>query len=106
MECANDDFSDIPEIDFNICAAVQPYQFEPLDSDYSSVSGRGIDSASAESEEKCNDQDSGLDVRVASKSLFDVSTYRVGNTTRVVNLPPMDGDNAKDLKSRSEQCCF
>ena len=81
MECANDDFSDIPEIDFNICAAVQPYQFESLDSDCSSVSGRGSDSASAESEEECNDQDSDLDVRVASKSLFDVNTHRVGNTT-------------------------
>ena len=54
MEYANDDTTDIPEIDLNICVAVQPYQFKPLDRDSSSVSGTGIDSASAESDEECS----------------------------------------------------
>ena len=39
-------------IDLNICVAVQPYQFEPLDRD--SSSGTGSDSASAESDEECS----------------------------------------------------
>ena len=56
MEYANDDTTDIPEIDLNICVAVQPYQFKPLDLDSSSVSdsGTGSDSASAESDEGCS----------------------------------------------------
>ena len=48
MEYANDDTTDIPEIDLDICVAVQPYQFEPLDRDNSRVSG------SAESDEECS----------------------------------------------------
>ena len=52
MEYENDDTTDIPEIDLNICVAVQPYQFEPLDRD--SISGTGSDSASAESDEECS----------------------------------------------------
>ena len=52
MEYENDDTTDIPEIDLNICVAVQPYQFEPLDRD--SSSGTGSDSASAESDEECS----------------------------------------------------
>ena len=43
MEYANDDTNDIPEIDLNICVAVQPYLFEPLDRDSSSVSGSDSD---------------------------------------------------------------
>ena len=31
MEYVNDNTTDIPEIDLNICVAVQPKQFEPLD---------------------------------------------------------------------------
>ena len=54
MEYANDDTTDIPEIDLNVCVAVQPYQFEPLDRDSSSVSGSDSDSASAESDEECS----------------------------------------------------
>ena len=51
MEYANDDTTDIPEINLNICVAVQPYHFEPLDRDSSSVGGSDSDSdrASAES---------------------------------------------------------
>ena len=52
MEYENDDTTDIPEIDLNICVAVQPYQFEPLDRDCSS--GTGSDSASADSDEECS----------------------------------------------------
>ena len=51
-EYENNDTTDIPEIDLNICVAVQPYQFEPLDRD--SSSGTGSDSASAESDEECS----------------------------------------------------
>ena len=54
MEYANDNTTDISEIDLNICVTVQPYQFKPLDLDSSSVSGTGSDSASAESDEKCS----------------------------------------------------
>ena len=43
MEYENDDTTDIPEIDLNICVAVQPYQFEPLDRDSSSGSGSDRD---------------------------------------------------------------
>ena len=39
MEYENEDTTDIPEIDLNICVAVQPYQFEPLDRDSSSGTG-------------------------------------------------------------------
>ena len=51
MEYANDDTTDIPEINPNICVAVQPYHFEPLDRNSSSVGGSDSDSdrASAES---------------------------------------------------------
>ena len=41
MEYAKDDTTGTPEIDLNICVAVQPYQFEPLDRDSSSISGTG-----------------------------------------------------------------
>ena len=54
MEYANDNTTDISEIDLNICVTVQPYQFKPLDLDSSSVSGTGSDSASAESDEECS----------------------------------------------------
>ena len=33
MEYAKDNTTDIPETYLNICVAVQPYQFEPLDRD-------------------------------------------------------------------------
>ena len=68
MEYANDDTTDIPEIDLDICVAVQPYQFEPQDRDNSRVSG------SAESDEECSRPS-------VSKSSFDVNTLRTGNTT-------------------------
>ena len=58
MDYANDDTTDIQEIDLNICVAVQPYQFELLDRDSSSVSGSDTDTdtdrASAESDEECS----------------------------------------------------
>ena len=78
MEYANDDTTDIPEIDLNICVAVQPCQFEPLDRDSSIVSGSDSDRASAESDEEC----SRPSVKsIVSKSSFDVKTHRSGNTT-------------------------
>ena len=80
MEYANDDTTGIPEIDLNICVAVQPYQFEPLDRDSSSVSGS--DSASAESEEECGRPSvKSSKYKFLSKSSFDVNTHRTGNTT-------------------------
>ena len=72
MEYANDDTTDIPEIDLNICVAVQPYWFEPLDRDSSSVSSTGSDSASAESDEECSRPSVKSSI---SKSSFDVNTH-------------------------------
>ena len=74
MEYANDDTTNIPEIDLNICVAVQPYQFKPLDRDSSSVSGIGSDSASAESDEECRIVADQV-LKVVSKSSFDVNTH-------------------------------
>ena len=74
MEYANDDTTDIPGIDLNICVAVQPYQFKPLDRDSGSVSGTGSDSASAESDEECRIVADQV-LKVVSKSSFDVNTH-------------------------------
>ena len=116
MEYANDDTTDIPEIDLNICVAVQPYQFEPLDRDSSSVSGSDSDRDSAESDEECSrpsiKSSKQIIVRCENSSIrkyYVLRTVRTVRTSdiscryidRVCEPSAMNGDIArlKDLKS-------
>ena len=88
MEYANDDITDIPEIDLNICVAVQPYQFEPLDRDSSSVSGSDSDRDSAESDEECSRPSikSSKQIIVRCEKLIDPEILRAKNCKNCKNF--------------------
>ena len=107
MEYANDDTTDIPEIDLNICVAVQTYHLR--DSSIVSTGGTGSDSASgsAESDEECSRPSvkSSKQIIVRCEYSLNWKHYVVRTLKnfwyflslyRVVNLPPMK-------KPRSEQ---